>query len=88
MTNGLQLGVSAFGEVTLYRQGGKSWAWKKIPKRCCSTGRWREPQSRAAGVGNVVQYFGHVVSHHGTVLVMELLDDLTKTYTNRSLSGQ
>ena len=34
----------------------------------------------------VVQYCGHAVSDRETVLVMELLDDLTKIYTSRNLA--
>ena len=88
-----QLGVGAFGEVTLHKEGGKSWALKRISHAVL---QHRQLQGAAATERRalemsqcsfVVQYFGHVACNHDTVLVMELLDDLTKTYTTRQLWG-
>ena len=91
--NGLQLGVGAFGEVTLHREGEKSWALKKISHAVLQHRQLQgaaEIERQALEISQscfVVKYFGHVASDCETVLVMELLDDLTKTYTNCNLWG-
>eukprot|EP00435_Cladocopium_sp_Y103_P050237 s384_g15.t1 len=91
--NGSQLGVGAFGEVTLHREGGKSWALKKISHAVLQHRQLQgaaETERRALEISQcsfVVQYFGYAACNHETVLVMELLHDLTKTYTSHQLWG-